>query len=64
VVKTLALKMATVIGTGIAAVAIDRIFQFSELLVHRTVSYLHYAGDLSVALPAWDGLPDTAWWLR
>jgi hypothetical protein len=25
---------------------------------------LHYAGDLSVALPAWDGLPDTAWWLR
>jgi len=35
VVKTLALKMATVIGTGIAAVAIDRIFQFSELLVRK-----------------------------
>ena len=34
------------------------------LLVHRTVSSLHYAGGLSVALPAWDGLPDTAWWLR
>jgi uncharacterized membrane protein (DUF4010 family) len=33
VVKTLAVQMAAVIGTGIAAVAIDRIFQFSELLV-------------------------------
>jgi len=35
VVKTLALKMATVMGTGIAAIAIDRIFQFSELLVRK-----------------------------
>jgi hypothetical protein len=34
------------------------------MLVHRTVSSLHYAGGLSVALSAWDGLPDTAWWLR
>jgi hypothetical protein len=30
----------------------------------RTVSSLYYAGGLSVALSAWDGLPDTAWWLR
>jgi hypothetical protein len=35
-----------------------------EDLVHRTVSSLHYAAGLSVALSAWDGLPDTAWWLR
>jgi uncharacterized membrane protein (DUF4010 family) len=35
VVKGLAIKMATVIATGIAAVAVDRIFQFSELLVRR-----------------------------
>jgi uncharacterized membrane protein (DUF4010 family) len=35
VVEKLAVKMATVIGTGIAAVAVDRIFQFSELLVRR-----------------------------
>ena len=35
VMKALALKMATVIGTGIAAVAVDRIFQFSELLVRK-----------------------------
>jgi uncharacterized membrane protein (DUF4010 family) len=35
VVRTLAFKMATVLGTGIVAVAIDRIFQFSELLVRR-----------------------------
>jgi uncharacterized membrane protein (DUF4010 family) len=35
VVKALAFKMATVIGTGIAAVAVDRIFQFSELLLRR-----------------------------
>jgi uncharacterized membrane protein (DUF4010 family) len=35
IVKTLTLKMATVIGTGIAAVSIDRIFQFSEFLVRR-----------------------------
>jgi uncharacterized membrane protein (DUF4010 family) len=33
--KSLTLKMATVIGTGIAAVAIDRFFQFSEFLVRR-----------------------------
>ena len=33
-------------------------------LVHRTVSSLYYAGGLSVALSAWDGLPDTAWWLQ
>jgi uncharacterized membrane protein (DUF4010 family) len=33
VVKTLCLEMATIIGTGIAAVALDRIFQFSEWLV-------------------------------
>src|SRR5580704_777271 len=35
VVRGLAIKMATVIATGIAAVAVDRIFQFSELLVRR-----------------------------
>jgi uncharacterized membrane protein (DUF4010 family) len=35
VVKTLTVKMATVIGTGIAAVAADRIFQFSELLLRK-----------------------------
>jgi uncharacterized membrane protein (DUF4010 family) len=35
VVKALTIKMATVIGTGIAAVAVDRIFQLSELLVRR-----------------------------
>jgi uncharacterized membrane protein (DUF4010 family) len=35
VVKALAFKMATVIGTGIATVAIDRVFQFSELLLRR-----------------------------
>src|ERR1700728_3305138 len=34
-VRGLAFKMATVLGIGIAAVAIDRIFQFSELLVRR-----------------------------
>jgi uncharacterized membrane protein (DUF4010 family) len=34
-VRGLALKMATVIGIGIAAVAIDRIFQFSELLLRK-----------------------------
>jgi uncharacterized membrane protein (DUF4010 family) len=33
VVKTLCLEMATIIATGIAAVALDRIFQFSEWLV-------------------------------
>jgi uncharacterized membrane protein (DUF4010 family) len=35
VVKQLAFRMATVIGTGIVAVAIDRIFQFSELLLRK-----------------------------
>jgi uncharacterized membrane protein (DUF4010 family) len=35
VVKTLTVKMATVIGTGIAAVAADRFFQFSELLLRK-----------------------------
>jgi uncharacterized membrane protein (DUF4010 family) len=35
VVKTLTIKMATVIATGIAAVAVDRIFQFSELLLRK-----------------------------
>jgi uncharacterized membrane protein (DUF4010 family) len=33
--RGLTIKMATVIGTGIIAVAIDRIFQFSEVLVRR-----------------------------
>jgi uncharacterized membrane protein (DUF4010 family) len=35
VVRTLALRMATVLGVGIAAVAIDRTFQFSELLLRK-----------------------------
>ena len=35
VVKALAVKMATVIGVGVFAVAIDRIFQFSELLLRK-----------------------------
>jgi uncharacterized membrane protein (DUF4010 family) len=35
VVKALTIKMATVIATGIAAVTIDRIFQFSELLLRK-----------------------------
>jgi uncharacterized membrane protein (DUF4010 family) len=35
VTRALSIKMATVIGTGIAAVAVDRIFQFSELLIRR-----------------------------
>lgn len=35
VVRKLAIKMATVIATGIAAVTIDRIFQFSELLMRK-----------------------------
>jgi len=34
-VKKLAFQMATVIATGVLAVAIDRIFQFSELLLRR-----------------------------
>jgi uncharacterized membrane protein (DUF4010 family) len=35
VVKALTLKMATVIATGIAAVTVDRVFQFSELLLRK-----------------------------
>jgi uncharacterized membrane protein (DUF4010 family) len=35
VVKALAIRMASVIGTGIAAVAVDRTFQISELLVRK-----------------------------
>lgn len=35
VLKVLTIRMATVIGTGITAVALDRIFQFSELLVRK-----------------------------
>src|SRR6202167_6074373 len=35
VMKTLTIEMVTVIGTGIAAVAIDRMFQFSELLIRK-----------------------------
>jgi uncharacterized membrane protein (DUF4010 family) len=33
--RALTIKMATVIGTGIAAVTVDRIFQFSELLLRK-----------------------------
>ena len=33
--KALTIRMATVVGTGIVAVAVDRIFQFSELLVRK-----------------------------
>ncbi|MGA7931770.1 MAG: DUF4010 domain-containing protein [Candidatus Sulfotelmatobacter sp.] len=35
VMKALTIKMAAVIGTGIAAVAVDRVFQFSEFLVRK-----------------------------
>jgi uncharacterized membrane protein (DUF4010 family) len=35
VVRRLTLEMSTIIATGICAVAIDRVFQFSELLVKR-----------------------------
>ncbi len=35
VMRALTIKMATVIGTGIVAVAVDRTFQFSELLIRR-----------------------------
>ena len=35
VTRALTIKMATVIGTGIAAVTVDRIFQFSELLLRK-----------------------------
>jgi hypothetical protein len=34
-VRRLTLEMATVLATGIGAVVIDRVFQFSELLVRR-----------------------------
>jgi hypothetical protein len=34
-VKALTIRMTTVIGTGIAAVAVERIFQFSGLLVRK-----------------------------
>jgi uncharacterized membrane protein (DUF4010 family) len=35
VMRRLTLQMVTVIGTGIAAVTVDRVFQFSELLVRK-----------------------------
>jgi uncharacterized membrane protein (DUF4010 family) len=35
VVKRVTIEMATVIGTGMVAVVVDRVFQFSELLVRR-----------------------------
>ena len=35
VVRRVILQMATIIGTGIVAVSIDRIFQFSEMLVRQ-----------------------------
>ena len=35
VTKALTIKMAAVIGTGIAAVAVDRVFQISEFLVRK-----------------------------
>jgi uncharacterized membrane protein (DUF4010 family) len=35
VVRRLTIQMATVIGTGVAVVTIDRVFQFSELLARR-----------------------------
>jgi uncharacterized membrane protein (DUF4010 family) len=35
VVRSLAMKMATVIAVGIAVVAVDRVFQLSELLLRR-----------------------------
>jgi hypothetical protein len=35
IMKALTIKMAAVIGTGIAAVALDRVSQFSEFLVRR-----------------------------
>ena len=35
VVRRLTMEMATVVATGISAVTIDRIFQFSELLVRK-----------------------------
>jgi hypothetical protein len=35
IMKALTIKMAAVIGTGIAAVALDRVFQLSEFLVRK-----------------------------
>jgi uncharacterized membrane protein (DUF4010 family) len=35
VVKRVTIEMTTVIGIGIAAVAVDRLFQFSELLIRK-----------------------------
>jgi hypothetical protein len=35
VVRRITLEMATVIGMGIVTVAIDRIFQFSEMVIRR-----------------------------
>jgi uncharacterized membrane protein (DUF4010 family) len=35
VIRKLSIRMATVIGTGIAAVTVDRVFQFSELLIRK-----------------------------
>jgi uncharacterized membrane protein (DUF4010 family) len=35
VTRALTIKMATVIGTGVAAVTVDRIFQLSELLLRK-----------------------------
>jgi uncharacterized membrane protein (DUF4010 family) len=35
ITKALTIKMAAVIGTGIAAVAVDRVFQISEFLVRK-----------------------------
>jgi uncharacterized membrane protein (DUF4010 family) len=35
VLKRLSIEVASVVGTGILAVAVDRIFQFSELLVRN-----------------------------
>jgi uncharacterized membrane protein (DUF4010 family) len=35
VMRRLTIQMVTVIGTGVAAVTVDRVFQFSELLVRK-----------------------------
>jgi hypothetical protein len=35
VMRRLTIQMVTVIGTGVAAVTLDRVFQFSELLVRK-----------------------------
>jgi hypothetical protein len=34
-VRRLTLEMSTILATGVAAVAVDRIFQLSELLLRR-----------------------------